>query len=119
MSDIEQVERDAAGFRGRFHVVYDGDGGEELWFASAIEDREEYRIFSRGDLDDAGEPIARMLNAVPALLAEVERLRKRLAEARQEISDVRGALDAHGHDGAFEAAAKLHYEVARLRGGDR
>lgn len=34
---------------------------------------------------------------------------------RAEISDIRGALDAHGQDGTFEAAARLRDETVKLR----
>lgn len=52
---------------------------------------------------------------VMAKLAEIEKLERERDELRRAVSDIRGALDAHGHDGTFEAAAKLRDEAVRLR----
>ncbi len=126
--DFAQIRKDVAGFRGRFgwrpessSDIY-AEGEMSLTYTSDGSDEPE-QIAAEIQGEHIAVPIARMLNAVPLLLAEVERLRqrlaeanRRLAEARQEIADVRGMLDAHGHDGIFEAAAKLRAEVAQLRG---
>jgi len=45
----------------------------------------------------------------------MNRLRDERDQAKQEISDIRGAIDVHGHAGRFEAADKLRAEVVQLR----
>lgn len=85
--NIKQLRSDIAGFNGRFEareanehesdrLVYipadneyaDGDPDGECVYSDALD-------------FDLGEPIARMLNAMPSLLAEIDRLRGLLVEA--------------------------------------
>lgn len=101
------------GFRGRF--FYDAERGDIAWIAKACDDKHcdcERKVNADGDQDCAyslydwegedhiNEPIVEMLNAVPALLDEVERLTKERDEARAEAMRDRDHLmtlltDAH------------------------
>lgn len=72
---LEQLERDAASFGGHFEAKID-DESDSLDYIGIDGDR--YEIVAECEIDDVAEPLARMLNAVPALVAaakETERLR--------------------------------------------
>jgi hypothetical protein len=77
--DLEQIARDAAGFRGRFAAVSScrdnyAEGEMALKYASDGSD-EPTEIADEIQGEHIAAPLARMLNAVPVLLAEIARLR--------------------------------------------
>ena len=92
--NLAQVRELLDGFTGRF--FYDAESGDIGWIAKDCDDRTcdcERKTNSDGDQDCShslsdwegedhiNEPLVRMLNAVPELLAEVERLRSQLNTA--------------------------------------
>lgn len=163
---LEQLEKDVAGYQGTFDVEPScrdnyADGEMSLTY---LGDGDDVPVIIATELQGAhiAEPIARMLNAIPALVAaakerdqlraqlknatalrqrdrehasqvaaalgidgwengwpdvapRIEHMRAERDRAKQEIADIRVALDAHGHDGTFEAAAKLRDEAVKLR----
>lgn len=93
--DLQKLRADCDGFRGRF--FYDAERGDLAYVAKDCDERQcdcapSYN--SDGDQDcsvsletpdsDVAEAIARMLNAVPMLLDEIDRLRKDAQSARLE-----------------------------------
>ncbi len=99
MIDVEKLRRDCDGFRGRF--FYDAEHGDLGYIAKDCDDRQcdcERNLDSDGnqdcsvsiaDVDDVYEPIAGMLNAVPALIAEIEQLRVERDTARADAERYR------------------------------
>lgn len=92
--DLAKLRALCDGFRGRF--FYDAERGDLAYIAAACERKEcdcEPSYNADGDIDCShslsdwegedhlNEPLADMLNALPACLDEIERLRKLLAEA--------------------------------------
>jgi hypothetical protein len=83
--NVKELRKDCDGFKGRF--FYDGERGDLAYIAKDCDDRQcdcEVKTNSDGDqdcsesiadIDEAWEPIARMLNALPEALDEIERLR--------------------------------------------
>jgi hypothetical protein len=136
------------GFRGRF--FYDVERGDLGFVASKCERKEcdcEPSYNADGDIDcsvcigdmdhgaDTGEPIAQMLNAIPGLLDEVERLRMdrdsyansgfeaQLSAAYREIAALRTALNeacniADSHIEAKWPGARERIASLRTKGGD-
>ena len=97
-ADITQVRSDLDGFTGRF--FYDAERGDIGWIAADCDAKHcdcEVKLNADGDQDCShslsdwegedhiNEPIVRMLNAVPELLAEVERLRESIRLVRIEM----------------------------------
>ena len=87
MTILDRIKRDIDGFHGRF--FYDAESGDIGWIAKDCDERTcdcEEKLNADGDQDCShslsdwegedhiNEPIVRILNAVPALIAEVERL---------------------------------------------
>ena len=105
--DLKQVAQDVAAWSGRFYVADEGEGAASVCFASADGDVEV--LDSTGEVDDACAPIARMLNAVPLLLAEVERLRSLGRNACELV--LRGV--PVGDMGARDRAKELLAEIER------
>ena len=83
MIDLDAAEKLANGFRGRFEFKPDDDAGyDRLEYLSA--DGEPYEIAERLDREVA-EPLAEMLNMFGPLIAEVRRLRAKLADAHEQL----------------------------------
>lgn len=82
----DQATKACAGFDGRF--FFDAEHGDLAYIASDCDRQEcdcEHNLnsdgdqdcsISVGDIDESGEPIAVMLNALPAAITEIERLRQ-------------------------------------------
>jgi hypothetical protein len=149
--DLDALEQIANGWRGRF--AFDGER-EDLIFINADCDAKEcdceVKLNSDGDqdcsvevddIDDAGPDVATMLNALPALVAEVRRLEQRQQELLQtirnlsatvpypeeqrtasvliaEVGTLRSELAAErdAHHATCDALARERAEVERLRG---
>lgn len=98
-SEIAKLRAVVHGFRGRF--FFDAERGDLAFIAEECEAQQcecERKTNSDGDqdcslsvgdmdadIDDVGEPIAEMLNALPVLLDEVERLAAAHERVRDEL----------------------------------
>lgn len=121
--ELVQLQQDAAGFAGRFEFRPDDDAGyDRLVYVSAGDECDDYEIAEQLE-QHVAEPIARMLNTVPALLAHVEQLAKErdaLATRRDELlaAMVRVANETPFADEAKDALAqrgKLIAEIGMLK----
>jgi len=119
-TELQKARELCDGFRGRF--FYDAERGDLAYIAKDCDGRVcdcERKTNSDGDQDcsvcigdmdhgeDTGEPIAKMLNLVPALLSEVSRLRGLLREACwiggdyvKAIRRIPQTVDIHDYDDA-------------------
>ena len=123
--DPAKLRAVAAGFPGRF--FYDAERGDLAFIAKECDEGQcdcEQKLNSDGDQDcsvcigdidhgeNTGSPIAAMLNAVPALLDECERLRK-LCEHACKVGDGLVDLAAPGLDTFRDDAIT---DIAEIRG---
>lgn len=75
--DLKQLRRDVDGFRGRFEFLPEDEHcPDRLVYISADPDQEGEYVISDCVEEHVAEPIARMLNAVGPLLAEIDQLRR-------------------------------------------
>lgn len=130
---LAEARRDVAGFQGRF--FYDAERGDIGYVAKKCDERQcdcEQKLNSDGDQDcsveiasacddETAEPMVRMLNAFPALLAHIDELaNERIADAVvaafpriQELTTDRDRLagEASEHEEAARLLAEKYIEA--------